>query len=478
MSPKTESLTSDLAGIVGEVAVEENPQVTVAGKSPAVRVRPKSVDEVGKVLAFANDHGLGVIPTGSGTKLETGNPPEKFDVLLDLTGLDQIVEYDAENLTIAAQAGVRVKDLVELVGKDGLFFPADPSFPGEATIGGVVATSDNGPKRFQHGNLRDVVLGVKVVLPNGELVKFGGRTIKNVSGYDVTKMMIGSMGILGVIVEATFRLLPQPQREDVLVHAFPRLTDVAKLSGEVLDSVLVPSSLELISSAARRLLKGVTPDFAQGEYLLVVGLEGHPDAVARQEKDLTSMCANLAPNRTALVVGGDCVAEGKKPSEREVACEIHESHETCNCQTVTDQATVESLWNEIYNLERTAKEAGYPVAAKVAVPLSIVWEMAQAAEKSAAANSVEVAYKISAGNGILNLYLKGDNENILAVLEDLRTLAEKREGSLVLKSSPVFNGGFETWGDPQGAYVPLIKATKAKFDPNGILNVGRYMGRV
>jgi FAD/FMN-containing dehydrogenase len=316
------------------------------------------------------------------------------------------------------------------------------------------------------------------VLPNGELVKFGGRTIKNVSGYDVTKMMIGSMGILGVIVEATFRLLPQPQREDVLVHAFPRLTDAAKLSGEVLDSVLVPSSLELISSAARRLLKGVTPDFAQGEYLLVVGLEGHPNAVARQEKGLTSMCASLAPNRTALVVGGDYVAEGKKPSEREVACEIHESHETCNCQTVTAQATVESLWNEIYNLERTAKEAGYPVAAKVAVPLSIVWEMAQAAEKSAAANSVEIAYKISAGNGILNLYLKGDNENILAVLEDLRTLAEKREGSLVLKSSPVFNGGFETWGDPQGAYVPLIKATKAKFDPNGILNVGRYMGRV
>lgn len=455
MSPEAGSLTSELAGLVGEVAVEEDPQVTVAGKSPAVRVRPRNVDEVGKVLALATDRGLGVIPTGSGTKLATGNPPEKFDVLLDLSGLDRIVEYDAENLTLAAQAGVRVKRLVELVGKDGLFFPADPSFPGEATIGGVVASGDNGPKRLRHGNLRDVVLGVKVVLPNGELVKFGGRTIKNVSGYDVTKMMIGSMGILGVIVEATFRLLPRPQREDVFMHTFPKLTDAARLTAGVLDSVLLPSSLELISSGARKLLIGVTTDLAQGDYLLVVGLEGHPDAVVRQENDLTSMCAKLAPNRAALVVGGDC-----------------DSH------TVTDQASIESLWNEIHNLERAAGEAGYSVAAKVAVPLSIVWEMAEAAEKSAAGNSVDVAYKIGAGNGILDLYLKGDSESILAVLKDLRTLAQTRGGSLVLKSSPVSGGGLETWGDPRGAHVPLIKATKARFDPHGTLNVGRYVGRV
>src|SRR5665648_1237388 len=127
MSPKTESYTAALTGIVGKDAVEEKPQVTVAGKSPSLRVRPKSVDEVGKVLAFANENGLGVIPTGSGTKLEMGNPPEKFDLLLDLTGLDQIVDYDAENLTIAAQAGVRVKDLVEPVGKDELFFSVDPA---------------------------------------------------------------------------------------------------------------------------------------------------------------------------------------------------------------------------------------------------------------------------------------------------------------------------------------------------------------
>ncbi len=478
MSPKTESYTAALTGIVGKDAVEEKPQVTVAGKSPSLRVRPKSVEEVGKVLAFANENGLGVIPTGSGTKLETGNPPEKFDLLLDLTGLDQIVEYDAENLTIAAQAGVRVKDLVELVTKDELFFPVDPAFPGEATIGGVVATSDNGPKRFQHGNLRDVVLGVKVVLPNGELVKFGGRTIKNVSGYDVTKMMIGSMGILGVIVEATFRLLPEPQREDILVHAFPKLSEVTKLAGQVLDSVLVPSSLELLSPAARKLIKGVASDFAVGEYLLVVGLEGHPDAVVRQEQDLTSMCANLAPNRTALVVGGDYVAEGKEASEREVTCQIHDHGEACNCETVTDQATVDSLWEEIYNLERTAKEAGYAVAAKVAVPLAQVWEMAAAAEKSAAANGVQIAYKISAGNGLLNLYMQGDNEKVLAVLEDLRTLAQKREGSLVLKSTPLFNGSFEVWGEPQGTHISLIRATKAKYDPNGVLNVGRYVGRI
>ncbi|GAB4254025.1 MAG: FAD-binding oxidoreductase [Thermoleophilia bacterium] len=478
MSLKTENLNAALAGLIGEDAVCAPEGANVAGVAPRVVVRPADVGGVQKVLAYANENGLKVVPTGNGTKLELGNPPEEVDILLELTRLDQVTEYDAENLTIAAQAGVKVRTIDEKVARDGLFFPVDPSFPLEATIGGVVATGDNGPKRFGHGNLRDVVLGVKMVRTDGELVKFGGRTIKNVSGYDVTKLLIGSYGTLGVIVEATFRLLPEPQREDVLLHAFPRLEDAAKLSAEVLDSVLIPTAMELISPKARPFLGINLPEeFAPGEHVLAVGLEGHPDAVLRQERDLTAMCSNLAPNRTALISGGGYLAEGAEPAPGEAACHIHEDSKACNCSAISDQATVDSLWDSVAEMRRTAAAAGFDVAAKVAVPISVVWELAEALEKSADANGIETAYRISAPVGILTFYLKGDAAKKTAVLEDLRTLAEKRDGSLVLRSAPTFDDGIDAWGNP-GPEISVMRAIKAKYDPNRILNAGRFVGRI
>lgn len=477
MSPRTETPTAALAELLGAGTVDANPTVTVAGVPVGAVARPADVDGVCRVMAFAHEHGLTVVPSGSGTKLDLGNPPESVDVLLDLSGLDEVTEYDAENLTIAAQAGARVADIQERVAADSLFFPVHPAFPDRATVGGVVASRDNGAKRFGHGNLRDVVLGIKLVRADGELVKFGGRTIKNVSGYDVTKLLIGSLGTLGVIVEVTFRLLPAPQREDVLLHAFPKLTDAATLSAKLLDSVLVPTAVELVSPSARQFLPGLPADFAPGEYVLAVGLEGHPDAVVRQERDLTVMCSNLAPNRTALISGGGYVAEGAEPAPSEVACDIHETVEACHCAALSDGTTVEALWDGVADMQRAAAGAGYAVAAKLAVPLSRVWELASALEKSAAANGVDVAYRVGCAAGVINLYLRGETAAAIAVLEDLRTLARRREGSLVLLTSSPLEGAFETWGEP-GPEQRVFRAIKAQYDPRGILNVGRFVGRI
>lgn len=447
MSPEKDGLAAALAGVVGAGKVRDAEGATVGGVAPGLVVRPADVEEVRAVLAFANDNGLRLTPTGGGTTLDLGNRPERVDVLLDLSALDKVTEYDAENLTVAAQAGVKIVDLVERAAADNLLLPLDPAFAGEATIGGVVAAGENGPKRLLRGHVRDLVLGLKVVLPSGELVKFGGRTIKNVSGYDVTKLMIGSLGILGVIVEVTLRLLPAAEREDVLVQAFPELEDVGRLTAQVLDSILAPSALELVSPRAREFLGDHVPTgHAPGQYLLLTGLDGHPDAVTRQERDLTALRSTLTAE-----AGG--------------------------CLTFSDPVAVGALWKTLGTMRNAAEAAGFTVASRVAVPISAAWEIAAAAEKSAGDNGLQVAYKISAGNGIVDLHLKGEANATRAVLEGLRALAESREGSLVLRCAPAFDQEFEAWGTPR-ADLPVVKAIKAKYDPKGVLNVGRFYGRV
>ena len=190
---------------------------TVAGVQPSVCVTPRSIKEVSLVVAEARRLGLVVAPTGGGSKLSLGNRPRAIDLLLDLSRLDEVVEYDPENLVLTAQAGSSMRSLQSRVAEHHLVIPVDPAMPDCASLGGVLATNDHGPRRLRYGSLRDVVLGMSVVLANGDLIKCGGRTIKNVSGYDLTKLFIGSLGALGVIVQATLRLLPAPAAEGLLL---------------------------------------------------------------------------------------------------------------------------------------------------------------------------------------------------------------------------------------------------------------------
>ena len=197
---------------------------SVAGIEPRIEATPHTIDEAARVMARAAEAGAAIVPCGGGSKLALGNPPSRVDLLLRTSALDRTVEYDAENLVITVEAGATIDGVQSRVAGDGLFLPVDPALPWRATIGGVLACNVHGPKRLSYGSLRDLLLGMKVVLTDGEIVRFGGRTIKNVSGYDLSKLFIGSLGTLGVIVEATFRLMPVAAREQValiLVNGAP-----------------------------------------------------------------------------------------------------------------------------------------------------------------------------------------------------------------------------------------------------------------
>jgi glycolate oxidase FAD binding subunit len=188
---------AELLLLVPGCPVHEDPQIAIAGVKPAACVSPTNVGEVQRIVGWASRSGVTMAALGGRTKLGIGNPPSHLDLVLDMSALDAVVEYDAEDLVLSAQAGVNIARLQSMVRKDSLVLPVDPQFSDRATLGGVIACADHGPRRRRYGGLRDVVLGLEVVLPNGSLAHFGGRTLKNVAGYDVGKLFIGSLGSIG-----------------------------------------------------------------------------------------------------------------------------------------------------------------------------------------------------------------------------------------------------------------------------------------
>lgn len=188
------------------------PNRAVDGRMPELVLLARSAKDVATALRTAAECGAGVIPWGGGTSMDLGMPPRRYDVALDVTALDQLVEYEPADLTVTVEAGMPLSRLQRLLGERGQWLPLDPPLPAAATVGGVLATNASGPARAAHGTARDLLIGMSVATVEGELVKSGGRVVKNVAGYDMGKLHIGGLGTLGVIVQASFKVAPLPAR--------------------------------------------------------------------------------------------------------------------------------------------------------------------------------------------------------------------------------------------------------------------------
>nr|MDP9466981.1 FAD-binding oxidoreductase [Actinomycetota bacterium] len=192
------------------------PDDAVGGVVPGEVARPTSVEEAAEVLRAAHGDGLSVVPVGGGTKTSWAAPPASCDLLLDTTGLDRIVEHVAGDLIVVAEAGVRLADLQSSLSEHGQLLGLDPPEQG-ATLGGVVSANASGPRRLAYGTVRDLLIGITVVLADGTVAKAGGKVVKNVAGYDLGKLYTGAHGSLGVVVSTTWRLHPLPPARRVLV---------------------------------------------------------------------------------------------------------------------------------------------------------------------------------------------------------------------------------------------------------------------
>jgi glycolate oxidase FAD binding subunit len=224
------------------------PEDAVGGVVPREVVRPGSVAEVVEVMKAAAADGRTVVPVGGRSKLSWAAPPSSCDLLLDTTGLDRVVEHVAGDLTVVAEAGVRLADLQEHVGRAGQLLGLDPADDG-ATLGGVVSANASGPRRLRYGTVRDLLIGTTVVLADGTVANAGGKVVKNVAGYDLGKLYTGAHGTLGVVVSTTWRLHPVPPACRVVTVDLPEAAAAGPLAVRLARSTLTPSAVELLGTA-------------------------------------------------------------------------------------------------------------------------------------------------------------------------------------------------------------------------------------
>ena len=252
----------------------------VQGKFPAQVAIPETVAEVQAIVRAASGHAI--VPWGGGTRQELGFPPERYDLALCTSALTKISEYQPADLTVTAQAGITVAELQKTLTAQGQTLPVDVALPETQTLGGVIAARADSLRRFSQGSVRDSLLGVSVINSRGELVKGGGKVVKNVAGYDLPKLYCGSLGTLGLIVEATFKVAPLPEVSATAI--LPLATDFN--SEDVLDTLLgsdlAPSFLFLLNPEAAR---AVLPEAQSAQYV-VAGFDGSAETVAWQVETL------------------------------------------------------------------------------------------------------------------------------------------------------------------------------------------------
>ena len=214
MTTTTDNIISAFSSLLGEGRVKTDEATrrnfALGDLLPECVVSPGSDEQVAAVLRRAGEMDLAVLPCRNGTKLGVGNLPSRYDVALCLREMNRIWHYEPKDLTVTVEAGMKLFDFEYFVGKSGLWLPLDPPFEGKASIGGVLASNSSGPSRLFYGQPRDMTLGMRVAGADGKLIKTGGRVVKNVTGYDLSKLMIGSFGTLGVITQASFKLYPLP----------------------------------------------------------------------------------------------------------------------------------------------------------------------------------------------------------------------------------------------------------------------------
>jgi glycolate oxidase len=299
--PIREEILEELKGIVGKenlcVAKSElylySMDVSVRfHKIPDVVVRPESTEQVAAIVRLANEYKIPVTPRGAGSGVAGGAVPIKGGIVVDLTRMDKILEIHPSDLYAVVQAGVVHAKLNEELENYGLFFPPDPGSNKMCTVGGVVAVGGSGMHAVKYGGTKDYVLGLTVVLPTGEVLRTGGKTLKKATGYDLTHLFIGSEGTLGIITEVVLKVIPLPKAKAVVSAAFGKLEDAATTVNAVFREHLLPAAIELLDNSAIRAVNKYQSSLKlpDADAILLFEVDGSETEVRIQAEAISALC--------------------------------------------------------------------------------------------------------------------------------------------------------------------------------------------
>jgi glycolate oxidase len=269
---------------------------TFQQRRPDLAISPASTEEVAQIVKIAAREKIPIVARGASSGLAGGTIPESGGIILNLARMDRVLEIDTANVCVVAQAGVVTLQLQQAVEKIGLFYPPDPASSRQSTIGGNVATNAGGPRCLKYGVTRDYVIGLTVVLANGEILRLGGRITKNATGYQLMQLIVGSEGTLGIVTEVILKLAPLPRARVTAVASFPRLTAASQAVSRIMASGILPATLELMDgttiNVVEDFLKAGLP--RQAEALLLLEQDGGDDAVARADVErMAEICRSL-----------------------------------------------------------------------------------------------------------------------------------------------------------------------------------------
>lgn len=259
---------------------------------PDAVISPGNTEEVAKLAQVCNEHHIPIIPRGSGTNLCAGTTPLSGGIVLLFNRMNQILEIDEKNLTMTVQPGVFTKTIFEAADAIGLFYPPDPGSMHISQIGGNISENSGGLRGLKYGVTNDYVLGLEVVLPHGEVIRTGGKLAKDVAGYNLTELIIGSEGTLGIITEATLKLIPKPEAKKTMLALYHDLKDAAKTVSSIIENRIIPVTLEFLDQPTVK----VVEEFAQiglpteAKAILLIEQDGAEEVVERDIENISQLC--------------------------------------------------------------------------------------------------------------------------------------------------------------------------------------------
>ena len=445
--PLTPDLVRQIAALLGPESVASEEGFSVDGVIPQTVARPADRQGIGELLRWASANGVTVFPLGGGVLTSLGNLPSRVTVALDLSSLNRVMDYQPADLTVTTEAGITLDSLRRELSQGDKYVPLEAPLPHRATVGGILATGFSGPLRFSYGPPRDWIIGISVVGTDGVETKAGGRVVKNVTGYDLGKLYTGSLGTLGVIVEASFKLAPVPDSWAGVTAGFPSIGAAVTASRALVSQVYAPLGLQTVTPGVAGRL-GL--DIPVGAKAVVLGfVAGRPRAVARRLEDSARLLGELG---ASLVDTWD------------------ESAALALLTRLTDLP-----WNDADPPELVMKVTLAP--GSVAGLLGVLagnedgggdWELV--ADPGFGAVQL-LRWESVSGNGV-------DASGIMADIDKVRRAAASLRGFAVVEACPpCVKAGIDVWeGAAAAGELEIMRRIKRNFDPAGILNPGRFIG--